>query len=99
MLKDEMVCIQEPDVDADMSYLEQPEQRDRLAAYERGEFGYIGIQAAWCHGSLRVVSAGVWGVESDAGEDYLQELFKEEQEELLVQLRAMAQYIMQEGGQ
>lgn len=66
----------------DDSYLQQVGFEDRRAAYERGEFGFIGIRAyAWVEvgGSRqRLVSPGVWGVESDYDQAYMKELFEEE---------------------
>ena len=70
----------------DHSWLEQEGFEDRLAAYKRGEFHLVGVQAKV---ELRVpygadficVSLsppGVWGIESDAGEEYFDEVFKQE---------------------
>jgi hypothetical protein len=72
----------------DASYLEQEGMgfEDRLAAYRRGDFYFIGVQAeATIHvpvGSDVVVqtitSPGLWGIESDSGDDYLKEVGEQE---------------------
>lgn len=73
-----------PDNDADTSYLEQSEFADRLAAYQRDEFSFVGVRAVvtqhnWTSGVVKVVeSPGLWGIESDSGEDYLWEVGAEE---------------------
>jgi hypothetical protein len=75
-----------PDDFADASYLEQEDFRDRLAAYRRGEFYFLGVRAAATvpipmdgHYILHEVrSPGLWGIESDANEAYLNTLFAEE---------------------
>jgi hypothetical protein len=62
------------------------QDRDRLAAYHRGDWHMIGIRAVatiWisrpgystCY---TLESPGVWGIESDSGEDYLNEVYQEE---------------------
>jgi hypothetical protein len=56
---------------------------ERMLAYERGEWHYVGIQARAdiatpCDSNSRlhndITSGGVWGVESDSGIDHMQEL-------------------------
>lgn len=87
-----------PDENPDPSYLEQPEFEDRLAAYRRGEFSFIGIYAAAeCHtptgtgnGPKRIQtlrSAGLWGIEDDSSEEYLREIEEEELHQLKSHLR------------
>lgn len=75
-----------PDEDADGSFLEQEGWEDRLAAYQRDEFGFVGVRAVatvfirlgevWV--SQEIVSPGLWGIESDSGEDYFAEVGREE---------------------
>lgn len=69
-----------PDTDPDTSYLES----DRLAAYQRDEFYYVGIRVnVEVHNTTTGIvttttTAGLWGIESDSGEDYLREVAADE---------------------
>lgn len=79
-----------PDDCPDTSYLTQEGFADRLAQYQQGNFDFVGVRAAvelpipygkdriLCH----IESPGLWGVESDSGEEYLQSVFSEESETL-----------------
>jgi hypothetical protein len=75
-----------PDDCPDTSYLEQEEFEDRLAEYRRGEFDFVGLRASVeipiPYGKDRILtrieSPGLWGIESDSGEDYFQSVFEEE---------------------
>jgi hypothetical protein len=75
-----------PDDCPDTSYLEQEEFGDRLEQFRQGAFDYIGIRAAVelpiPYGKDRIItrieSPGLWGIESDSGEDYLDSVFQEE---------------------
>jgi hypothetical protein len=77
-----------PDDCPDASYLEQEGFEDRLAEYQRGEFGFIGIRVAVelpipfgkGHILQKIESPGLWGIESDSGNDYLESVFQEESE-------------------
>lgn len=68
----------------DMSYLEQDAKRREQ--YRQGEFDYIGVRAAVelpiPYGKDRIItrieSPGLWGIESDSGEDYFDSVFQEE---------------------
>lgn len=79
-----------PDDCPDTSYLEQEGFEDRLAEYRQGDFGFIGVRAAVelpiPYGADRILvtieSPGLWGVESDSDEDYLDSIFQEECETL-----------------
>lgn len=77
-----------PDEYGDASWLEQEGLgfEDRLAAYRRGEFGLVGVQAV-CdlhipHGKGYIVnelrSPGLWSIESDSDESYFAEVGNEE---------------------
>lgn len=69
----------------------------RAQAFARDEWRYIGVQArAHIHiiqngaGTYyTLTSAGLWGIESDSGEDYLNEVFDEEKNALTADLAAM----------
>ncbi|MBN1588075.1 MAG: hypothetical protein JW888_01010 [Pirellulales bacterium] len=75
-----------PDDCPDTSYLEQPGFEDRLQQYRRGDFDYVGVRAAVQlpipYGADRILvkieSPGLWGVESDSDENYLDSVFREE---------------------
>jgi hypothetical protein len=75
-----------PDDCPDTSYLEQEEFEDRLGQFRQGEFDFVGVRAAVelpiPYGKDRIItrieSPGLWGIESDSGEDYLESVFQEE---------------------
>lgn len=75
-----------PDEDSDPSYLDQAEFAERKLAYERGEFDFIGITAhadILVNGVVQSVqSGGLWSIESNSGEDYLQNIEQEQIAEL-----------------
>lgn len=76
-----------PETSPDASYLEQEGFEDRLAEYRRGDFHFVGVRAAielqipnrnQGYYIQRLESPGLWGIESDSGEDYFNEVFIEE---------------------
>ena len=75
-----------PDDCPDTSYLEQEGFYDRREQYRHGEFEFVGIRAAVelpiPYGKDRILvmveSPGLWGIESDSGEDYFDSVFQEE---------------------
>lgn len=82
------------DEDADLSWLEQDcfndvdaYGRDRIASYG-DEWHMIGVRAVAVgpNGQRVATSAGLWGVESDSGDDYLASIFADEALDLLYQL-------------
>lgn len=88
------------DNDPDLSYLTQDygdcppeeaeryrqEDRERLAAYDRGEWWMVGIWAeatiltggpkVWVGNCIR--SGGLWGIESDSSKEYFREVAQDE---------------------
>ena len=70
-LRSVRVVIEE-DADPDISYLEQDEFEDRLAAHKSGEFHFVGIHVeaeVLIASTVQVLtSPGIWGVESDTDE-------------------------------
>ncbi len=75
-----------PEQYPDTSYLEQEGWEERLAEYRRGDFDFVGVRAVV---ELRipygqdfilhtVESPGLWGIESDSGDDYFRLVFTEE---------------------
>lgn len=70
----------------------------RMDAYNRGDWHMIGIRAvAHIHvynvsggyTMYELTSPGLWGIESDSDESYLQEVFKEECSQLQADIVAM----------
>ena len=84
--KDDFRMCVIPDDSPDASYLDQEGFEGRKAQYERGEFHFIGIQAAVtlpipCSSGLVEItlkSPGLWGIESDFDAEYLGSVFEEE---------------------
>ncbi|MGG3471647.1 hypothetical protein ABES02_29790 [Neobacillus pocheonensis] len=93
----------EYDEHADVSYLEDsaveyPEDLNRLASFERGEWHCIGIRAVAtiyipCGGGSfkvqKIETAGLWGIESDSEQTYFNEVEANEKEELLEYLEIL----------
>lgn len=86
-----------PDSSPDPSYLEQDGFEERLAEYRRGEFGYVGVRASvelpipYGKDAIQqtISSPGLWGIESDSGDEYFGEVFKEESDLLAYMLEEM----------
>lgn len=78
--------VVEYDPDPDVSFLEGDEFEERLAAYKRGEFDFVGVRAeaeVVIEGVVQLLtSGGLWSVESDSGEEYIGEIAVEEYEQL-----------------
>lgn len=80
MIKIEVV----PDNDPEVSYLEQEGFEDRLAEYRADAFYFVGVRVAVeTHDTdsgvfTRSQTAGLWGIESDSGDDYFREVAAEE---------------------
>jgi hypothetical protein len=91
--------VTKPDEDADTSYLDQDGFEERRGEYMRGDFGYIGIYAEievytslnggknWLCNTVQ--SGGLWDIESDSDGGYLEEIAREEKDELKAHLIAM----------
>jgi hypothetical protein len=75
-----------PDPHPNTSFLEQEGFENRLEEFQRGGFNFVAVRAAVDlripHGMgyirHRIESPGLWGIESDSGEDYLDSVFQEE---------------------
>ena len=85
----------------DQAYRAQDEAR--LAAWRRDEWHFLGIHAralikipyganpeSWITAEL--MSPGLWGIESDSGEDYLRQVYQEEREILTAMLASLKTY-------
>lgn len=66
---------------------------ERMESMSRGEWNFIGIRAVaklqTPAGTQEIESGGMWGTESDSGEDYFKEVYAEECSELRQQLEKM----------
>ena len=75
-----------PDEDPDTSFLDQDEFEDRKEAFQRGDFSFVGVRAEaeiTVDGITQtIVSGGLWGIESDAGDEYIKEVGGEEYTDL-----------------
>ena len=80
------------DNDPDISYLEQEGFEDRLKAYNNSQFGFVGllvnatfaIQLSENTWKIDTISTGgLWGIESDSQDEYLEEVWREEYEEMM----------------
>ncbi len=75
-----------PDEDPDTSFLDQDEFEDRKEAFARGDFSFVGVKAQAeivVDGIVQqIVSGGLWGIESDAGDAYIKEVAGEEYTDL-----------------
>ena len=82
----------------DPDYRAQDEAR--LAAWRRDEWHFLGIRARalikipyganpeyWVTAEL--MSPGLWGIESDSGEDYFRQVYQEEREILIAMLASL----------
>ena len=81
----------------DTSWLEgEPYWADRWAAYKRGEFHFIGIRAKAdivVNETIQTItSGGLWGVESDSNQEHLDDIAKEEIDEVRDILKALRFY-------
>jgi hypothetical protein len=83
----------------DPSYLEQEGWEERLKQYREGDFYFVGVyvaamlslrtpQGGWMRaGTIR--TPGLWGIESDSGDDYIAEVAGEELDQLNEMLAAL----------
>jgi hypothetical protein len=79
------------DADSDVSYLEQEGFEQRLDDYNNGRFSHIGIRARakisipqGRHQTvITIESPGLWGIETDSDESYLESIFRQERKILL----------------
>lgn len=79
---------------------EMEKAQKRMRDWEHGYWQFIGVRAVasikvpygrdWI--VTRIKSPGLWGIESDAGEDYLAEVFAEEKATLLEMLESLKEY-------
>lgn len=81
----------------DTSYLDQDDFAERKEEYIEGDFSFVGVRA---RAEIRVPygrdfivttisSPGLWGIESDSGQDYFNSVFQEERATLLEMLKSI----------
>ena len=93
-------CKIVPDESPDASYLEQADFEGRLTEYQRGNFDFVGVQAVaeiavpygkdWIMTCIK--SPGLWGIESDSGQAYFDEVYAEERATLFDMLASLRDY-------
>ena len=92
-----------PDSDPDTSYLEQKEFGKRLRQYRAGQFAYVGIRAkvelSIPHGrdtfiTQTIHSPGLWGIEDDFGDEYLDSVYADECDVLASMLTEMGMEVV-----
>ena len=75
-----------PDEEPDTSFLDQDDFEDRKEAFRRGDFSFVGVRAEaeiTVDGIIQTIkSGGLWGIESDAGDEYIREVAGEEYNDL-----------------
>ena len=92
---DSILVLVLPDDDPDTSFLDQgdPEDQDRKEAYRRGDFSFVGVRAEaeiTVDGITQtIVSGGLWGIESDSDESYIEDVALEEYDALREILKAV----------
>lgn len=73
--------------------------KQRMAQFKAGQWNYVGVRAMASifipigQGSIceyKLLSAGLWGIESDSGEKYLNEVFEEQAAELVEHIKQFA---------
>jgi dipeptidase len=87
----------------------QQEDQRRLEAWRNGDWHFIGIRAKAqikipygtnpdCWIISKLLSPGLWGVESDSGEAYVQQVYQDERDILLDMLTSLKTYEIRENG-
>ena len=85
-----------------LDWMDPVDDAERIAAFNNEDWSFVGIVAkATLHipidGSsfrlLTVESAGLWGIESDSGEAYFNEIFEAEKAQLLSELRTLGELL------
>jgi hypothetical protein len=100
----EMVKTYDQDAHPNDYLFQDPQYREqdqaRLKAWRNDEWHFVGIRAKATikipHGSnpecwitSDLSSPGLWGVESDSGDEYFQQVYQEERDELLQMLASL----------
>ena len=85
----------------DPDYRQQDEAR--LAAWRKDEWHFLGIRARAtikiphgtnpeCWITAELLSPGLWGIESDSGDDYFRQVYQEERDILTAMLASLKTY-------
>lgn len=96
-------CIIEDDLESSpLERMDPVDDAERIAAFNNEDWSFVGIVAKATlyipiAGSsfrlLTVESAGLWGIESDSGEAYFNEIFEDEKAQLLSELRTLGELL------
>ena len=82
----------------------------RLDAWRNGEWHFVGVRARatmkiphgtnpQCWITSELLSPGLWGIESDSGDEYFLQVYKEERETLIAMLASLKTYkVIQDQG-
>lgn len=79
------------------------EDEARLTAWRRDEWHFVGIRARaiikipygtnpQCWITSELLSPGLWGIESDSGDEYFQQVYQEECQIIMTMLTSMKTY-------
>jgi hypothetical protein len=79
------------------------EDQARLDAWRNGEWHFVGVRARAiikiphginprCWITSELLSPGLWGIESDSGDEYFQQVYQEEREILIDMLASLRTY-------
>jgi hypothetical protein len=103
----EMLTTCDPDSDPRDYLFQDPDYREqdqaRLDAWRNDEWHFIGIRAKAtikiphginpdCWITSEVLSPGLWGIESDSGDPYFQEVYREERAILVAMLASLKSF-------
>ena len=86
------------DTASPLDWMDENEDRERIQAWREGDWHFIGIQARAEITIIRngygimheLTSGGLWSIESDSGDEYLDEVFREECDALKADIAAFA---------
>lgn len=93
-------CTEEEEVLTHLRKHDEIMSLARAREYMRDEWCYVGVQAKACVYIIRngictyysFLSPGLWGIENDCGEAYLNEVFEEEKSTLRADLEALREF-------
>lgn len=79
-------CLRDWDAEMDFDRITTELSKERYEALVAGDWHFIGIRAVASITLVRngvsitheLASAGLWGIESDSGEEYLEEVYRDE---------------------
>ena len=84
-----------------LEYMDESDDKERIAAWRAGDWGFVGVRAKATiyvpagggnFTTYTLTSAGLWGVESDSGEEYFASIFEDEQSGLIADLKKIGEH-------